>query len=76
MQEQRDEIDTLRKDGVKYDGQRFLTLMFEKLLETSCPDFLSEVKLSRNQWVKNPAAIDENTLVAEFINLYLLVGQI
>ena len=70
MQEQRDEIDTLRKDGVKYDAQRFLTLMFDKLLETSCPDFLSEVKLSRNQWVKNPAAIDENVLVAEFINLY------
>ena len=70
MQEQRDEIDTLRKDGVKFDKQRFLTLMFEKLLETTCPDFLSEVKLVRNQWVKNPVATDENKVIAEFINLY------
>ena len=29
MQDQRDETDTLRKDRVKYDKQRFLTLVFE-----------------------------------------------
>ena len=44
--------------------------MFEKLLTTNYPDFQSEVKLARNQWVKNPSAIDENTIIAEFINLY------
>ena len=44
--------------------------MFQKLLETNCPDFKSEVKLCRNQWVRNPSATDENTIIAEFINLY------
>ena len=37
MQEQRDEIDKLRKDGVKYDKQRFITLMFEKSLVDNLP---------------------------------------
>ena len=70
MQDQHDKIDTLQKDGVKYDKQRFLAFMFEKLLETNRPDFQSEVKLARNQWVKNPSATDENNVIARFINLY------
>ena len=70
MQDQHDKIDTLQKDGVKYDKQRFLAFMFEKLLETNRPDFQSEVKLARNQWVKNPSATDKNNVIARFINLY------
>ena len=32
MQEKRTEIDTLRKDGVTFDEQRFLTLIFDNLI--------------------------------------------
>ena len=70
MQEQRDEIDTLRKNGVKFDTHRFLTLLFEKLLATTYPDFQPEVKLTRDQWSKDPCVINKNKVVAEFINLF------
>eukprot|EP00957_Ditylum_brightwellii_P172634 13141903-Ditylum_brightwellii.AAC.1 len=31
MQEKRNEIDTLQKDGVKFNEQQFLTLIFDRL---------------------------------------------
>ena len=39
MQDKKDDIDTFRKDGVKFDEQRFLTLLFDNLLATVCDDF-------------------------------------
>jgi len=70
MQEKRNEIDSLRADGVKVDPQRFLTLLFDKLLLSHCDDFRSEVKLERNAWVKDPVACDTNKVIASFVNLY------
>ena len=37
-------INHLRNDGVKYDPQRFATLIFAELAKTTCADFLSNVK--------------------------------
>ena len=44
--------------------------MFEKFLSTTCPDFQSELKLVCNQWVKDLSAVDEDKVIAKFINLY------
>ena len=70
MQEKRDEIDTLRKDGVKFDDQRFLTLIFDNLAIAKCTDFRADIKAEKRNWVKNPSLIDIPTLIADAINLY------
>ena len=70
MQDKRDEINTLRKDGVTYDQQRFLTLIFDKLGATKCVDFAQEVKREKNAWIKDSSSVDEAKLVADFTNLY------
>ena len=44
MQDKRNEINALRKDNVKFDNQRWLTLTFEQLIKTGCSDFLEDVK--------------------------------
>ena len=51
MQEKRDEIDTLRKDGVKFDDQRFLTLIFDRLSVSKCTDFTADLKAEKRKWV-------------------------
>ena len=53
MQEKRNEIDTLRKDNVKFDDQRWLTLTFERLVKTGCSDFLEDVKRQLREWIKD-----------------------
>ena len=45
--------------------------MFGKLIQSSCEDFKSEVKLTHNSWVKTPAAADENKIIPDFTNLYI-----
>ena len=71
MQEKRNEIDTLRKDGVRFDEQRFLTLIFDRLLVAKCKDFLADLKSERRKWVKNPTSVNSVTVIAESINLYI-----
>ena len=71
MQEKRNEIDTLRKDGVRFDEQRFLTLIFDRLLAAKCKDFLSDIKSERRKWVKDPPSVNSTTVIAESINLYI-----
>ena len=70
MQEKRDEIDTLRKDGVKFDDQRFLTLIFDRLSVAKCTDFTADIKAEKRKWVKDPSSIDIPTVIAETISLY------
>ena len=70
MQEKRNEIDTLRKDGVKYDEQRFLTLIFDCLSIVSCIDFKADVKAEKRKWIKDPTSVPSTTLIAECISLY------
>ena len=43
MQEMKNEIDSLQKDGIKYDDLKFLTLTLDELGKTS-RDFLLDVK--------------------------------
>ena len=45
------EIDHLRGDSVTYYPQRFAALVFDKLVKTSCPDFLYAVKADRAKWI-------------------------
>ena len=52
MQEKRNDIDSLWKDGVKFDEQRWLTLCFEQLAKTGYSDFLDNIKHQKSEWVK------------------------
>ena len=58
MQEKSMEIENLRKDNVKFDGQRWLTLCFEQPVKTACPDFLEDVKRQRSKWIKDSSTFD------------------
>ena len=40
MQEKKDDINTLRKYGVKFYEQIFLTILFDKVLATGCDYFV------------------------------------
>ena len=53
MQEKRNEIKALRKDNVKFDDQRWLTLTFEQLFKTGCSEFLEDFKCQRSKWIKD-----------------------
>ena len=49
MQEKRNEFDALRKDNIKFDDQRWLTLTFEQLVKTGCSDFLKNFKRQQSE---------------------------
>ena len=69
MQEMQNNIDSLGKDGIKYDEQRFLTLTFDELGKTP-RDFLAGVKRQHNEWVNNHSFFSTSTFIADMINLY------
>ena len=71
MQEKRNEIDQLRKDGVKFDEQRFLTLIFDRLTVATCTDFKADVKAEKRKWIMDSTSVDSTTLIASFISLYI-----
>eukprot|EP00957_Ditylum_brightwellii_P011680 882549-Ditylum_brightwellii.AAC.1 len=54
MQEKRNKIDTLQKDGVKFGEQRFLTLIFDRLSIATCIDFKADIKAEKRKWIKDP----------------------
>ena len=64
------EIDHLRGDGVTYDQQLFTTLVFDKLVKTSCPDFLDDVKAERAKWIKSPSTFDMLQCSIDLTSLY------
>ena len=70
MQEKRNKIDALRKDNVKFDDQRWLTLTFESLVKTRCSDFLDDVKRQRSEWIKDSSTLDSGQFCVDMINLY------
>ena len=69
MQEMWNEIDSLRKDGINYNKQRFLILTFGKLGKIS-GDFLADVKQQHSERVKKPSAFNTSTVIVDIINLY------
>ena len=70
MQEKRNKIDALRKDNVKFDDQRWLTLTFEQLVKTGCSDFLEDVKRQQSEWLKDSGTFDSGQFCADMINLF------
>ena len=70
MQEKKNEIDTLRKDGVKFDDQRFLTLVFDHLALAKYKYFCADFKCNKSAWSKELAAIDIDKLIVDTTNLY------
>ena len=71
MQEKRMEIDALCKNNVEFDGQRWLTLCFEQLVKTNCPDFLNDVKRQRSEWIKDSSKFGAGQFCVELNNLYV-----
>ena len=70
MQEKKNEIDTLRKDGVEFDDRRFLALIFDCLALAKSKDFRADVKRKESAWVKYPATIDIAKIIDNTTNLY------
>ena len=70
MQEKRNKINALRKDNIKFDNQRWLTITFEQLVKTRCSDFLEEVKHQWSEWIKDSGRFDSGEFCVEMINLY------
>ena len=70
MQEKRKKIDALRKDNVKFDNQRWLTLTFEQLVKTGCSDFLDKVKRQQSEWIKDSGTFGSGQFYVDMINLY------
>ena len=70
MQENRNEIDALRKDNVKLDNQRWLPITFEQLVKTGCSDFLEDVKRQRSECIKDSGTFNSGQFYVDMINLY------
>ena len=69
MQEMRKEINSLQKDGIKYNEQLFLTLTFDELGNTS-GYFLAIIKRQCSEWVKKPWDFNTSSFIANMINFY------
>ena len=70
IQEKKNKIDTIRKDGVKFDDQSFLTLLFDRLVLKKCKFVCAEVNRNKSAWVKELDAIDINKLISDTTILY------
>ena len=55
-----------------FSDQRYNTIMFDQLLKTTRKDFLTNVKQSRSDWIKNPKTFDQATAQMEFTSLYTI----
>ena len=64
------EIDHLQNDGVKYDPQRFATLILAEIAKTTCANFLFGVKAERAKWIKVPATFDMPQCITNLTKLY------
>ena len=67
MQEKRNKIDALRKDNVKFDHQRWLTLIFEQLVKTGCSDFLEDVKRQQRKWIKDSGTFESGQICVDMV---------
>ena len=70
MQEKRNKIDALRKDNVKFEYQRWLTLTFEQLVKTGCSNFLEDFKRQQSEWIRESGTFDSGQFCVDMINLY------
>ena len=69
MQDMQNKIDSLQKEGINYNEQRFLTLAFDDLVKTS-GDLLADVKHQLSEWVKKPSDFNTSIFITDMINLY------
>ena len=63
-------INSMLPDKEEFSDQRFNTIMFDQLLNTSCKEFLTNVKQASNDWIKNPKKFDQATAMSEFKKIY------
>ena len=70
IQEKKNEIDTLCKDGVNFNKHRLPALVFNCLLLAKWKCFGADVNCEKSAWVKDPAAIDNNNLIIHTTNVY------
>ena len=70
MQENKVEVNTIRKDGTTYDMQRTNTLIFSNLSKTGHEYFLPDVKRQNSKWIKYPAMFNTAKSMVDLTNLY------
>ena len=57
-------------DKEDFYEHRFVTIMFNQLLKSSCEDFLKNSKQAKIDWIKNPKRFDCASAMVDFTNLY------
>ena len=70
MEKIRTVINSILRDKQESAEHRFVTIMFDQLLKSSCEDFLTNVKQAKNDWIKNPRKFDCASAIIDFTNLY------
>ena len=62
---------------VGFNEQRFLTLIFDRLLTAKCTDFLADLKSEKRKWAKDPASVSYLALYFNKIRVgYHLLGKL
>ena len=57
-------------DKQEFSEHRFVTIMFDQLLKSSCEDFLTHVKQAKIDWIKNPTNFDCARSMIDFTKMY------
>ena len=63
-------INLMLPDKQELADHRFVTIIFDQLLKSSCEDFLINVKQSKSDWIENPKKFDCASAMIDFKNLY------
>ena len=63
-------INLMLPDKQEFAEHRFLTIMFDQLLKSSCKYFLTNFKQAKSDWINNPMKFDCANTIIDFTNLY------
>ena len=63
-------INSMLPDKQDFSEHRFVTIMFNQLLKSSCKYFLTNFKQAKIDWIKNPKKFNCASTMIDFTNLY------
>ena len=62
-------INLMLPDKQELADHRFVTIIFDQLLKSICEDFITNIKQSKSDWIKNPKKFDCASVVIDFTKL-------
>ena len=63
-------INLMLLDKQDLADHRFVKIMFDQLLKSSCVEFLTDINHAKSDWIKNPKKFDYASAMIDFTNLY------